>query len=76
MATLNFNRTGLLEPQNCLTVLITAMTSPARNKVFVVNDGKIYRHEIETGSDDGIFIEVVKGLKENELVVTNGTDAL
>ncbi|MBR0289673.1 MAG: efflux RND transporter periplasmic adaptor subunit, partial [Selenomonadaceae bacterium] len=81
------NRAGLLEPQNynatalqmnmprsCLTIPLTAMTSPARNEVFVVVDGKIYRREIETGSDDGIFIEVVKGLKENELVVTSGTD--
>ena len=83
------NRAGLLEPQNynatalqmnmprsCLTIPLTAMTSPARNEVFVVVDGKIYRREIETGSDDGIFIEVVKGLKENELVVTSGTDGL
>ena len=83
------NRAGLLEPQtynatalqmtiprSCLTVPLTAMTSPARNEVFVVADGKIYRREIETGSDDGIFIEVVKGLKENEFVVTSGTDGL
>ena len=83
------NRAGLLEPQtynatylqtlmprSCLTVPLDAMTSPAHNEVFVVADGKIYRREIETGSDDGIFIEVVKGLKENELVVTSGTDGL
>ena len=83
------NRAGLLEPQTynatalqmtmprtCLTIPLTAMTSPAQNEVFVVADGKIYRREIETGSDDGTFIEVVKGLKENELVVTSGTDGL
>lgn len=83
------NRAGLLEPRtynapslqmnmprSCLTIPLTAMTSPARNEVFVVVDGKIYRREIETGSDDGVFIEVVKGLNENELVVTSGTDGL
>lgn len=83
------NRAGLLEPQtynavalnmimprSCLTIPLSAMTNPSRNEVFVVDDGKIYRREIETGSDDGFFIEVVKGLKENELVVTSGTDGL
>lgn len=83
------NRAGLLEPQtynavalhmttprSCLTVPLSAMTNPSRNEVFVVEDGKIYRREIETGSDDGTFIEVVKGLRENELVVTSGTDGL
>ena len=40
------------------------MTPPARNEVFVFTDGKIYRREIETGSDDGIYIEVVKSLKK------------
>ena len=83
------NRAGLLEPQTynaptlqmiksrkCLTVPLRAMTSPARNEVFVVDDGKIYRREIETGSDDGIYIEVVTGLNENELVVTSGIDGL
>ncbi len=83
------NRAGLLEPQtynapslqmmsprNCLTVPLSAMTSPARNEVFVAADGKIFRREIETGSDDGNFIEVVHGLKENELVVTSGTEDL
>lgn len=83
------NRAGLLEPQNynsvylqmitprnCLTVPLSAMTSPARNEVFVVADGKIYRRQITTGVDDGNFIEVVHGLKENELVVTSGTEDL
>ena len=63
-------------PRSCLTVPLSAMTNPSRNEVFVVEDGKIYRREIETSSDDGTFIEVVKGLRENELVVTSGTDGL
>ena len=83
------NRAGLLEPQNynsvylqmitsrnCLTVPLDAMTSPARNEVFVAADGKIFRRQIQTGVDDGTFIEVVRGLHENELVVTGGTEDL
>ena len=84
------NRTGLLEPQtynavylqiitprSCLTIPLSAMTSPARDEVFIVDkDGKIYRRQIVTGADDGIFIEVIKGLQENEQVVTSGTDGL
>lgn len=63
-------------PRSCLTVPLSAITNPSRNEVFVVEDGKIYRREIETGSDAGTFIEVVKGLRENELVVTSDTDGL
>lgn len=83
------NRAGLLEPQNynsvhlqmvtprnCLTVPLSAMTSPACDEVFVISDGKIYRRQITTGANDGIFIEVVHGLHENELVVTSGTEDL
>ena len=68
------NRAGLLEPQNYnsvylqmitprnyLTVPLDAMTSLARNEVFVVADGKIYRRQIKTGVNNGIFIEVFKG---------------
>ena len=66
----------MITPRSCLTVPLSAMTNPSRNEVFVVEDGKIYRREIETGSDDGTFIEVVKGLRENELVVTSGTYGL
>ncbi len=61
---------------SCLTVPLDAMTSPARNEVFVAADGKIFRRQIQTGVDDGTFIEVVRGLHENELVVTGGTEDL
>lgn len=74
----NYNATILqmITPKNCLTVPISAMTSPAHNEVFIVNDEKIYRREVETGSDDGIFIEIIRGLQENDFVVTSGTDGL
>ena len=84
------NRTGLLEPQtyngvalqmivprSCLTVPLNSMTDPSRSEVFVVDaEGKIFKREIETGADDGAFVEVVRGLREGDIVVVGGTDGL
>ena len=52
------------------------MTSPACDEVFVISDGKIYRRQITTGANDGIFIEIVLRLHQSELVVTSGTEYL
>ena len=84
------NRVGLLEQQaysgavltsertrKFLTVPLAAMIDSNRNAVFVVTpDGTLERRAVRTGADDGIYVEILSGLKERETVVTSATEGL
>jgi len=62
---------------NCLTVPLSAMTDSEHNTVFVVKpDGIIEKRTIETGANDGKYIEVVSGLKDGEVVILESFDGL
>ena len=62
---------------DCLTVPLTAMTDSERKMVFVVNgEGVVERRSIETGANDGTYIEVLNGLNEGEVVVLESFEGL
>lgn len=81
------NRTAMLEPRNygnmtirtpktqkVLSVPLAAMKDSRRNLVYVVKaDNYVEPRQIETGLDDGNYIEVISGLKEGEIVVSSST---
>ena len=84
------NSSGILEPQtygavsfrsslpyNCLAIPLSAIINKEKPAVFVVTaQERIERHKIKTGADDGVFIEVIEGLKEGDIVVTNIKEGL
>lgn len=85
------NRVGLLEQQaysgailkatrskRILTVPLSAMVDSNRNSVFVVlpQQNVIERRHVKTGADDGVYIEIVSGLKEGETVITSAAEGL
>jgi RND family efflux transporter MFP subunit len=72
------NLTLALETRaEALTLPATALLTEKDNTfVYVVEDGKVRKVEISTGIDDGIQVEIVKGLRGNEEVVVAGTSAV
>lgn len=84
------NRTGVLEPltynkvsvraersAECLSVPLSAMTDASRSEVFMVrSDGTIERRDVETGTNDGTYIEIRSGLAEGDVVVVENFDGL
>lgn len=84
------NRVGLLEQQTYsgallrltqdrkfLSVPLAAMTNPSRDAVFVVTaEDTIERRPVETGVDDGKYIEIISGLREGETVITSASEGL
>ncbi|HEV8716545.1 MAG TPA: efflux RND transporter periplasmic adaptor subunit [Candidatus Binatia bacterium] len=44
--------------------------------VYVVEDGKARRVEVTTGIDDGIRVEITKGLQGNEAVIVGGASTV
>ena len=84
------NRARVLEPltyngvsmqagrdHECLAVPLSAMTDASRSEVFVVEaDGKIQRRDVETGANDGKYIEIHSGLVEGDTVVTESFEGL
>ncbi len=64
-------------PYDCLAVPLTAMTDAAKNEVFAVDgEGIIHRRDVETGADDGEYIEIISGLSEGDIVVVQGFEGL
>lgn len=62
---------------NCLTVPLSAMADAERDTVFVVKpDGIVEKRTVETGADDGKYIEVASGLKDGEIVILDSFDGL
>lgn len=84
------NPDGLLRPGmygNLTLALETkaeALTLPAaalvvqqgKTFVYIIQDGHVRRGEVTTGIDDGIRVEIVKGLQGNEEVVVAGASAV
>lgn len=84
------NRVGLLEQQTysggllrsthgvrLLTVPLAAMLDTNRSAVFVVTaENTLERRSITTGADDGIYVEILSGLREGETVVTSAAGGL
>lgn len=83
------NRSGLLEPgfyndvtviikmpKRCLSVPVDAMVDDKWRSLFVVKDGVLKRKVVETGIDDGKYIEIVSGIDEGEIVVVSETSGL
>ncbi len=84
------NRVGLLEPQTysgvtlrvanphrALTVPLSAVAGQDKSALFVVkDDNTLERRAVKVGNDDGMYIEITAGLRENEMVVTSATAGL
>jgi RND family efflux transporter MFP subunit len=50
--------------------------SNSQRYVFVIADGKALRRPVTIGVDGGTVLEILSGLKADELIVVAGTDAL
>jgi HlyD family secretion protein len=48
----------------------------AKASVFVIVDGKAKKRSVETGTADDVYIEIRRGLKENETIVTGPAKTL
>ena len=83
------NSSGLLEPRNyqgieiyspsivkTLVVPVSAFTNKDKGWVFVVENDTLVRRDVVTGVSDDNFVEIVSGLKENDIVVKAGTENL
>ncbi len=84
------NRAGLLEPRlynnvkfkptlahNCLTVPLDAMADATNTKLYkVLEDGTIQIQKVETGVNDGEYIEILSGLHEGDVVIISDTSGL
>ena len=84
------NRVGLLEQQaysgallrltqgrKFLSVPLAAMTDASRDAVFIVTpEDTIERRPVQTGVDDGKYIEIISGLREGETVITSASEGL
>ena len=67
--------TGL--PHKCLAVHLSAMIDDKNHSLFVVlPDGTLKKKFVESGIDDGNYIEIVSGLSEGEQVVISETEGL
>lgn len=65
------------EPVTALTVPLVAMLNSRNDSVFVLTDaGVIEKREVQTGLDDGEYIEILSGLNEGDVVITSNTDGL
>ena len=63
-------------PHRALTVPLAAMSDSNRNSVFVVVDETLEKREVQSGADDGSFIEIFAGLSEGDIVVTSAAKGL
>jgi RND family efflux transporter MFP subunit len=62
---------------NAAVIPATALTmTGGKRYVFVLSGDKVQRREIETGVDEGTWLEVTKGVTAGEEVVTVGMDAI
>jgi HlyD family secretion protein len=63
----------VLSKSNVIAVPITALIQEDGTEyIFVVEDGKAYRREIETGDMTEEWVQVVSGLDEGERIVVEG----
>ena len=74
-----FAKSQLITADNAPAVMIPAkavLSVAGLNKVFVIENGKAAERIIKTGVADGELIEVVEGVKENEIVATGNLEKL
>lgn len=65
------------EHKQALALLPAALvTDETGTSVFVVEDGTVKRVSVKTGLDDGTWVEITEGLKENMEVVIVGKSGL
>jgi len=68
---------NLDEHEHAITVPANALIIENDKKfIYAVSDGKVVRKEIKTGSDDGIEVEVVKGLDGDEDIIIKGMNSV
>ena len=81
------NSMGMLEPHTyegarismsgvhtALSVPLGALRGTGRDTVFVLTaENTLEKRKVETGVDDGKYIEILSGLAEGETVITSGT---
>lgn len=84
------NTAGLLEPQSyrgvklqsnrslkCLTVPLAAFLNKERNSLFVLSaDKTLQRRQVVVGVNDGKYAEILRGMKEGDIVITSDVDGL
>lgn len=84
------NTARLLEPQSyrgvklqsnrslkCLTVPLAAFLNKERNSLFVLSAAKtLQRREVVVGVNDGKYAEILRGMKEGDIVITSDVDGL
>ena len=83
------NSTGLLEPgfydgseirfttpRKCLTIPKVATFDNRNDKVYVVENGVLKIREITVGVTDGVYLEIVSGLNEGDIVITSSSAGL
>src|SRR5690606_21543126 len=72
--------TGIFElpsASNVLSVPVSALhTREGEPFVWVVDNGHVNRVFVATGERNGEYVQIVRGLKGNELVVVDGAGAL
>jgi RND family efflux transporter MFP subunit len=63
--------------EGALTIPAAALlTSEGKARVFVVEDGRVALREVKTGYDDARVVEIVEGLRPDDLVVVGGKERL
>lgn len=63
--------------ENAVTIPASALvTEGGKSFVSIVVDSKARRVEVKTGFDDGIRVEIVKGLNGNEQIISSGKSGL
>ena len=63
---------NLIIPSTCLI----EQNGKGEGAVFVVRDGKVKRVKVRVGKDNGLRVEVLSGLNENDEVIAQITPAI
>jgi len=67
----------LQKKENALFVPAEALvTEKNKNSVFVVRDGKAQKIPLQTGLDDGISVEILKGCGPGDAIITAGKQSV
>lgn len=62
---------------DAVTVPATALlVEKGKEWVYIVENSKVGKREVETGLDDGIEVEVIKGLAGDENIITGGNNGI
>lgn len=68
---------ALQKKENALLLPAEALvTEKAKSSVFVVRDGKAQKISVTTGFDDGVNVEILKGVAPNDAVIVAGKQSV